>query len=327
MKNPFEKPNTDDKAKKPKKSEKTQAEIRKALEERLLGMKGVIRSAMEEYEQALKEKSFEDKEGEAEGSGEKRREAAQATVNVLFERAEQMKKKLASKEKLPNYTDSLAVNYINPSKQKENIIINIDQKISEFVTLYQQVNKNLPPNFEDQAREVWENNIDAIQKAIEENGFDEMLIIPAIAGIVDISEKMKMENGYYDYIKSNSNVQTMAGIPLVPHNGDKFRIVLVHKTQNLKDRPELKQTLKVKGQDLNLDHILTLEDYLVFQRKYFGDTRKHLDEEGWTCLATKSGSRLVSAAWNPAAGKLEVGASDLDSQYADLGARPSRSFF
>ncbi|MFZ2149672.1 MAG: hypothetical protein WAV15_00760, partial [Minisyncoccia bacterium] len=68
MKNPFEKPKAVDKPGKPKKSEKSQADLRKALEERLLGMKGTIKSALEEYEQALKDKSFENKEGEeAEG--------------------------------------------------------------------------------------------------------------------------------------------------------------------------------------------------------------------------------------------------------------------
>jgi len=76
-----------------------------------------------------------------------------------------------------------------------------------------------------------------------------------------------------------------------------------------------------------MKNTLTLEDYLVFQRKYFEETGKHLDEDGWTWLATKSGSRLVRSDWDPSDRQLNVNADDLDYQNDDLGARPSRSFF
>jgi hypothetical protein len=138
---------------------------------------------------------------------------------------------------------------------------------------------------------------------------------------------MKTENGYYDFIKSNSTVQTLNGIPLVSQNVDKPRLVLVHKTQNLKDRPELKKTLNTKGQDVKLDQALTLEDYIIFQRKYFEETGKHLDEDGWTWLATKSGARLVSSSWSPGNHRLSVNASGLDDRNGALGVRPSRCFF
>ncbi len=328
MKNPFEKPKVVDKPGKPKKSEKSQAELRKALEERFLGMKGTIKSALEEYEQALKDKSFEDKEGEEAEGGEKRRETAQAKVNGLFERAEQMKKKLGSKEDLPNYTDSISATYTHWDNKVENITFSLEEELQESIKFYKKTNLNLPPNFENQIKEIWENNLDSIQKAIEENGFDEVLLMPTTPDIGDLSRKMKMENGYYDYIKSSSNAQTLDFIPLVNQNGiDKPRIVLVHRTHNLKDRLELKRTLNIKGQDVKMDQTLTLEDYIIFQRKYFEETGKHLDEEGWTWLATKSGSRLVDAGWSSGAGGLEVYANVLDSQAADLGARPSRSFF
>ncbi|MFZ2149677.1 MAG: hypothetical protein WAV15_00785, partial [Minisyncoccia bacterium] len=277
---------------------------------------------------ALKDKSFENKEGEEAEGGEKRREAAQAKVNGLFERAEQMKKKVNSKEELPDYTDSISTAYTHPDNKLENITFSLEEELQESIKLYKKTKLDLPPDFEDKIKEIWENNLDAIQKAIEENGFDEILVIPATPDIGDLSKKMKMNNAYYDYIKSSSNVQTLDGIPLVNQSVvDKPRIVLVHKTHNLKDRPELERTLNIKGQDVKMDQTLTLEDYLIFQRKYFEKNGKHLDEEGWTWLATKSGSRLVSSLWNPGTGKLGVRANDLGSQDTNLGARPSRSFF
>jgi hypothetical protein len=212
------------------------------------------------------------------------------------------------------------VAYTHPDKKVENITFSIEEKLEESITLYKKIKLDLPPDFEDQVKEIWENNLDAIQKAIEENGFDEILIIPGISDVGDLSEKMKMENGYYDYIKSNSNVKNLSGIPLASTNADKSRLVLVHRTQNLKDRPELQKTLNVEGQDVKQDQALTLEDYIVFQRKYFEETTKHLDVEGWTWLVTKSGSRH-------GAGRLGVSADDLGYRDASLGARPSRSFF
>jgi hypothetical protein len=148
-------------------------------------------------------------------------------------------------------------------------------------------------------RDIWERNQTEMKQAIEQNGFNEILIIPPTPNIGDLSDKMKMENGYYDHIKSSSTVQTLNGTPFTNPNTDKPRLILVHKTQKLKDRPELEQTLNTKGKDIKLDQALTLEGYLIFQRKYFEETGKHLDEDGWTWLATKSVARFVNSYWHP----------------------------
>jgi len=139
-----------------------------------------------------------------------------------------------------------------------------------------------------------------------------------------LAEKMKMENGNWesDNFKAGGS---FAGA--VSQNVDKPRLILVHKTQNLKDRPELKKTLNTKGQDVKMDQALTLEDYLIFQRKYFEETGKHLDEDGWTWLTTKTGARFVSSDWGPAHHKLYVSANDLDYRHDNLCVRPSRCFF
>ena len=235
--------------------------------------------------------------------------------------------KLFGKEKKDQISE-ISAEYEHPDGHKETITLDFENKLQDFISFYQKTNIDLPADFEDTVRDIFSNNEEKITEAIEQNGFDELLIIPPTANIGDLSEKMKMENGYYDYIKSGgSTVQTLDGIPLVSQNTDKPRLVLVHKTQNLKDRPELKKTLNIKGQDVKMDEALSLEDYLVFQKKYFEETGKHLDEDGWTWLATKSGARLVFSYWYPADHKLLVNASDLGHRLGHLGVRPSRCFF
>lgn len=310
---------------KSKKNEKSQAELREALNDRFLGMKNIIKQATDEYKIALKDDTFEDAEGEENGTGEKRKEIMQTKINVLFDKAEQMKEKLNSKEKLPNFTESISITYTNPDKKVENIVFSLEEKLEENINLYKKTKLDLPPNFEDSIREIWENNIDEIQKTIEENGFDEMLFVPGEISLTELNTKMTdvYNETYQDSDFKSGGSFTGAKSP----NVDKTRIVLAHKTQNLKDRPELKKTLSIKGEDVKMDKTLTLEDYLVFQRKYFGETGKHLDENGWTWLATKSGARLVHAYWNPDGEQVYVNAVDLGDQGGSLGARPSRSFF
>lgn len=236
-------------------------------------------------------------------------------------------------EKKGNTTSEISAHYTytNPQtgkvERQEIITIDLEAKLQEFLSFYQTTHVDIPPDFEDIMRDIWNRNEDEIRKAIEQNGFDDLLLIPPTSDIGDLSEKMKMAQGYYDAIQSNTTIQTLRGIPLTSQNTNKPRILLVHHVQNLKDRPELKKTLNIKGKDVNMDHVLTLEDYLIFQRIYFEKTGKYLDEVGWTWLATKSGARLVNSYWNPASHRLFVDAHDLEILYGNLGARSSRCFF
>jgi len=200
---------------------------------------------------------------------------------------------LDSKEALPQATPEISASYTHPDGKKETVTLDLEAKLQDFISFYQKTKIDLPPDFEDTVRDIWNNNQTEIEQAIEQNGFNGLLVIPATPNIGDLSKKMKMENGYYDNIKTSSTVQTLNGIPLISQNVDKPRLILVHKTQNLKDRLELKKTLNIKGQDVKLDQALTLEDYIIFGTKYYMETGKHLDEDGWTWLATKAGE-LVS---------------------------------
>ena len=276
------------KSSEPKRQEKSQAELRETLEEMLESLKPALQEGIKEYQEALKDDTFEDKEGEPDGAGEARKESMQKKLTLLFDRAEKMKTKLDNKEPLPDSTSEISAEYTHPDGHKEQITLDLEAKLLDFISFYKKTGLDLPSDFEDTARDIWQKNQAEIEQAMRENGFDDMLIIPATPDLKELSEKMKIENGYYDHIKSSSTVQTLDGIPLISQNTDKPRIILVHKTQNLKDRPELKQTLNTKGQDVKIDQALTLEDYLVFQKKYFeetlhasgGQAGKHLDEDG-----------------------------------------------
>ncbi len=316
------------------KPQKTQKQLHESLQKRFGTLTTDIQANLDNYDQMLEDGTFEDKEGEESGSGDKRKELAQSKIEDLMNRAEKMKKTLDSKETLPQSTPQIEAQYTltNPRthavERQETITLDIEKKTQEFINLYQKTGIDLPPDFTDTIQDIWQRNSPEIQSAIEQNGFDDILLVPGGISLTDLSEKLKMQNGYYEWIKSSGKtVTTLDGIPLTSQNTDKPRLVLVHKTQNLKDRPELAKTFNIKGQDLNLDQILTLEDYLIFQRKYFEETNKHLDEIGWTWLATKSGARLVCSYWVPGNGELNVNANDLDYRNENLGARPSRSFF
>ncbi|MEI6397051.1 MAG: hypothetical protein WCO48_03205 [Candidatus Taylorbacteria bacterium] len=316
-------------------AEKTQTELREALEKRFGTLTADAQVNINNYKQMLEDGTFEDKDGEEAGSGDKRREIAEAKIEDTMNRAEKMKKTLDSKEELPQSAPQIEAQYapIDAKTGKrgspETIILDIEKKTQEFLDFYKKTNVDVPSDFKEAIQDIWERDGKEIQEAIEQNGFDEVLIVPASLDIGDLSKKMTMKNGYYDWIKSSGNVKSLDGIPFTNSNVDKPRIILVHKdrAQNLKDRPELAQTLNVKGQDVKLDQTLTLEDYLVFQKKYFDETGKHLDEDGWTWLSTKSGARLVHSHWNFGDGKLYVHADGLGYQNGTLGARPSRSFF
>jgi hypothetical protein len=90
---------------KPEKPTLSQEELEAKLLKKFQSMEPVIYQGMEEYRQALEDGTFEDKEGEEEGRGEKRKEEMQKKLSALYDRAERMKQKLDSGEELKD--DSL----------------------------------------------------------------------------------------------------------------------------------------------------------------------------------------------------------------------------
>ena len=316
-----------------KKHENSPEQARESYTKRFTILTSSTKEKLAQYKAKLQDDSFEDKEGEPEGAGEKRKEEMQKVITHGMDRIESMKDMLDSGEEIPETTKEIQVDYIytNPKTSKvekqETITLDIEKKLEEFTDFYKTTNINTPPDFKEQVEDIWSRNSDEIQKAIEEQGFDDMIIAPAHIPLTELSEKMKMENGYYDYIKSNKTVPDLSGIPLTSIGADTIRIILVHKSQNLKDRPELEATQGVKAHDIDQNNSLSLEDYIIFQNKYFKETGKHLDVDGWTWTPrTKSGPRFVCSGWDPGTGELCVSALVPGYSIPYLGCRPSRYF-
>jgi len=234
-------------------------------------------------------------------------------------------KKIFGKEK-KGESPAIQVDYTNPEKKTETITLNLEEKLQEYLDLYQETNLELPPDFEATIRAIWEEHQEEIEQAIKDQGFNDLLLIPPTPDLPELADKMKMEEGYYDGIKSHSVVETLANIPLTSPHTDRARLILVHNTKELTDSPELKKTLETKGSDYNPDQLLSLEDYLIFQRKYFKSTGKHLDENNFTWLSTKSGAHLAFSNWSSGDRTLRVYARGPGLLLASLGARPSRCF-
>lgn len=301
--------------------EGSQSNLREKLEQRFLSKKVQIEELINEYKQSLKDGLFLDQDDEEEGEGEKRKIEFQEKINSILDRAEKMKSRLDSGEILPSFTEEIESSYTFPDTGKiEQINLNIEQKLQEFISFYEKHKVEMPEDFEERILEIWENNIGDIEKEIKEHGFNEILLIPPTTDLPDLAEKMK-ESEYRlwgDFEKEGGFKKAKS------QNQDKIRLVLTHYVQNLQDHPELKKTLKTKEQDVPLLQTLSQEEYLIFSKKYFEETGKHLDEIGSTWLSTKSGSRLVDSYWD--GGGRGVGADGFSGQAVRLGFRSSRSY-
>ncbi len=116
--------------------------------------------------------------------------------------------------------------------------------------------------------------------------------------------------------------------------------MLVNSAQNLQDDPSLKKTL---GEELKyLTNIssddkgypLTLEEYIIFQKKYFEETGKHLDEKNLVVLSSYitadkdgnySGSQICSGR-DKDTNKLGIETCKRERQDEKIGVRESYHF-
>jgi hypothetical protein len=322
-------------AKKPEKLEKSQEELRAVLEQKLASMKPTLQDGAKEYEQALKDEIFDDQPGEPAGAGEARKEALQKKLTALFDRAEKLKAKLDSGEEIPQATPEVSVSYQRPDGKTETIALDFEAKLQEFISFYQKTSLDLPADFEDIARDLWDRNQAEIEQEMEQKGFDDMLIIPSNVPLADLAEKMKMDSGYWlgDNFKNGGN---FTGV--VSPNVDKPRIILYHK----KTLPEVQaetgldvhlnitagDALKLFGANPN-EH-MTLADFIIMESKNFSESPIHLSDytkKSGQWLNTKAGARLVRSDWDPSLHQLGVGANGLTYQDGNLGVRPARCFF
>ena len=225
---------------------------------------------------------------------------------------------------------AMRVEYVHKDKKgketSETIEIDLEKKLEQSINFYKQYSVDIPDDFAERIKNIWERNQDDIKNAIEKMGFDEILLVPENIPLEELDKKMT--KGYNEtYLSSNFKEGGL-------WNGVKedtgMRIVLVHKkdAQNLKNHPLLKETLGKTADDfIKAGENLRITDYEIFQRAYFDETQKHLDEDGWTWLpGSKSGSRVVRSDWDPGSTQVNVNAFAPDDSDGGLGCRLSRSF-
>jgi hypothetical protein len=265
----------------------------------------------------------------------------QHRLTTLVEKA----KRIKAGEQITSHESSIShsYQYTNPStnqiEHQEDIHIDIEQSLEFFTNLYTKTGIDLPPDFKQTIQEIWGNNYDAIQEAIEQHGFNALLIAPGNIPLPELSEKMSMENGYYlgDNFKNAGGFDTATS-----QNTDKPRIILYH-SKSLKEiqaQNGIDPHLSITAQDAqtlydtNPDHYLaTLEDALLLERTHFEHTRQHISDwntkSGQWLPATKqpNRSRFVCSDWDPDSSRLSVSADDADSSASSLGCRPSRYFY
>ena len=319
--------------------ETEEEKARKEYEARLDKVVRAVQSELLTYKELLASGDFEDKEDEDVGAGEKRKQAIQAKISSGMNRAETMKKVLDSGESIPSIQEEIQVEYVYKNPQtgvietQETITLNIEEKLESFIDFYEKLGLPIPQNFEDEIKDIWQRNAENIQGAIEEGGFDDILIIPGNIPLAELAEKMKMGNGYYFYqMQEDFSDAKSVGV-------DKSRIILFHKATlpEVQKKTGLDVHLGITGGDAEKlieknpdDYLCTLEDFLIFERKGFEDTGKHLSDytenSAQWLPRTKVGSRFVGSYLNSSDGKLGVSANDADGSDDYLGCRPSRYF-
>lgn len=230
----------------------------------------------------------------------------------------------------------------NPEKKiasyVENIDVNIEHAIRSHTAFYKEHDIELPSDFAETMRDIWRRNYVEMKKAIEEYGFNYLLLIPEkLSPLSELDEKMT--KGYelngvrtqtHFWVDKNSITKNFSVM-------SKAHILLLHNTLELDDHPILKDTLNIKSQNIAPQNDLTLEEYEILQRQLLskqGENIIHIDTKRVTWCpgsevppSSKGGfPRVVNACWRPVEGQLGVSAGDPDYSYDSLGCRLSRSF-
>ncbi len=258
-----------------------------------------------------------------EGNTEKQEEITKQIQDVLSQ-CRAIKRKIEGKS---DTTIEVKHIYTNPDtktvEHHEDITLNLETEIASFTSLYTTHTIEVPPNFRETMEDIWNRNRDKIQEAVEQYGFNTILLIPpTIPNLTELDTKMT--GGYTATVGTPiSGITETAPTP---------RIVLLHRSLELDEIPILNKTIKQNAKSqIDDGQSLTLTDYLILQRKLFKETTKHIDNKFWTWLpgstvpTSGGGSCVVYARW--ASGGLSVVAVGPGYSTPAIGCRLSRSFF
>lgn len=254
----------------------------------------------------------------------------------------------------------------NPkTKEKKEIILNIDEEIKYFKDFYEKHGLETEIN-EKEVKQIWQRNKKEIQKEMATYGYDTLLLIPEkLPSLEKLNQKLietmkEPKEGRVNQTWQSANFKEGGSFAGVKNTEKpKTRIVLTKNVQNLNNDPILNVTLgkdmmqltglskeevqkRIQNQEpleLNFETTInnqkikiqsggpSLEEYLIFQRKYFEKNKKHLDEWGWTWLSgSLSGSRVVLSSWCPDDRQINIHAYSPGDSSGISGIRLFRSF-
>src|SRR3989339_555138 len=147
-----------------------------------------------------------------------------------------------------------------------------------------------------------------------------------------------MSEGYKDKTYYSGNYNDDGGIGASVDSRKGLRIVMARKAKEMTDDEQLNETMDKSIKDLEAEGGIfdkygvggmTEAEYLIFQRTYFEETNKHLDETRWTWLAAsrrpRSG-RVPCGYWYPAREFLSFNSSDPGHRNDFQGCRLAGSF-
>ncbi|MDD4803740.1 MAG: hypothetical protein PHN69_01070 [Candidatus Pacebacteria bacterium] len=212
--------------------------------------------------------------------------------------------------------------YTRPDGKQETIEFDFEKELTNFSDFYKKTGIELPSDFEDSMRDIWNRNQEQIQNEVGNKGFNEILLIPENISLTELKEKMSVGNGYFEHRNFENNGSFDKVISPTKNN----RIVLTYNTKELTDRPELNSTLDTKEQDVNISKALSLEDYLILYKKIFEETGEHIDVEKSSWTSTKLDTRLVHVRCFSIENKLDIDADGFGYHDPDMGTRTSSSF-
>jgi hypothetical protein len=259
--------------------------------------------------------------------------------------AKTIQRKLEGKDTELNIITEYVYKNEKGKEVKETIKLDFETEISSTVSLYEKHGIEIPVDFEEQVKLIWEDNINAIKEGMMEKGFNKVLFIPEkLPSLKDLDEKMTEG---YEKEKGNKTYwgEKADSITEVVRTG--ARIVLLHDATDLTVQPELKKTLgkkyggeKEDGKDnraqdfLDQGETLTVSEYFILQRDIFEKTGIHLDSKApdgniyWTWLpGSRVGSEVVHACFSPGLGQVFVIADGPGSSGSYIGCRLSRCFY
>ncbi len=277
-------------------------------------------------------------------------------VQVEIAKAEAIQKKLEGKSFIPEISAEYKYKDIKGKENTETISINFEKEIANWTDFYIKHGLTLPANFAEAMQDIWERNADAIEREIQEKGFDKIILIPAT---VDSADLKKLEE---EMTKSYKEEAKKAGLPendtylgidpekvINSRSGD--RMILLHSAPDLTAQPELLKTLdkkydgeKTNGIDNKAEDFikagekLTITEWFLLQREIWEKKGIHVDgkvgDDGYVkptwCpgsrLGKEAGSGVVRADWDPGIARVDVYAVSPGLSDPGVGCRLSRCF-